>query len=183
MTPSGRLDAIGHEIVDRHHALPADYAPPDLVPVSPGYEPGRTYELRREAADAWMKMHAAARDAGIELRVVSAYRSYERQQAVFDDAVKRMGPEQDSVARPGHSEHQLGTALDIAGADNDTVLKASFGETEAGRWLAEHAPAFGFAVSYTEANRAATGYTAEPWHYRYVGAAARERHEAAIRGK
>lgn len=151
--------------------------------MTPGFEPRRTYELRLEAADAWSRMHAAARADGIELRVVSAFRSFDYQRTVYEDAVRRMGPDQDSVARPGHSEHQLGTAIDIAGADDDTVLKSSFGETPAGKWLAAHAPEFGFAISYTSANRATTGYIPEPWHYRYVGAGARARHRDALAGK
>jgi D-alanyl-D-alanine carboxypeptidase len=87
------------------------------------------------------------------------------------------------VAKPGHSEHQLGTAVDVAGADDETVLKTEFGDTPAGKWLTAHAPAFGFAISYTAANRATTGYIPEPWHYRYVGSAARARHEAALAGR
>ena len=178
-----RADEIGMELVDRDHALPPTYAPRDLVAVTPGYEPKRTYELRLEAADAWARMHAAARAAGVELRIVSAFRSFEYQRTVYDDAVRRMGADQNSVAKPGHSEHQLGTAIDIAGADDDTVLKTEFGETAAGKWLAAHAPEFGFAISYTAANRPITGYIAEPWHYRYVGAAAPARHAAAMAGK
>jgi D-alanyl-D-alanine carboxypeptidase len=173
---------IGQELVDRDHALPAGYVPPDLTSVGPGFEKGRTYELRLEAAEAWTRMHAAARAAGVELRLVSAYRSYTHQRDRYNEAIARDGPAQDSVAPPGHSEHQLGTAVDVAGVDDATMLKHDFAETAAGQWLLAHAPEFGFAISYTRANQPKTGYTAEPWHYRYVGASARARHEAAIRG-
>ena len=178
-----KADQIGLELVDRTHALPSNYAPQDLVAVTPGLEPKRTYELRLVAAEAWGRMHAAAREAGVELRIISAFRSFEYQRGVYDDAVRRMGADQHAVAKPGHSEHQLGTALDIAGADNETVLKTEFGDTLAGKWLVAHAPEFGFAISYTAANRATTGYIPEPWHYRYVGATARARHDAALTGK
>lgn len=178
-----KADQIGLELVDRTHPLSPSYAPTDLVAVTPGLDPKRTYELRREAADAWRRMHAAARADGVELRVISAFRSFEYQRGVYADAVRRMGPDQNSVAKPGHSEHQLGTAIDIAGDDDQTVLQTAFGETAAGKWLAARAPEFGFAISYTAANRATTGYIPEPWHYRYVGANARARHDAAITGK
>lgn len=174
---------VGSEPVDRTHALPATYAPDDLVEVGPGYEKGRVYELRKEAAEAWEKMRDAARKDNVRLRVISAYRSYSYQRGVYDKAVQRAGPKQNSVAAPGHSEHQLGTTLDIGGPDAATILKHEFADTAAGKWLTKHAPEFGFAVSYTRANQALTGYTAEPWHYRYVGAAAPARHAAALRGK
>ena len=178
-----RFDQIGSEPVDRTHAVPSTYAPNDLVKVGPGYEKGRVYELRKEAAAAWEKMRTAALADHVTLRVVSAYRSYSYQRGVYDKAVKRDGPAQNAVAAAGHSEHQLGTAIDIGGPDSATILKQTFGDTTAGRWLTTHAPEFGFAVSYTRANQAATGYIAEPWHYRYVGADAPARHAAALQGK
>jgi D-alanyl-D-alanine carboxypeptidase len=180
--PGGTLDRIGEERVDRTHGLPADYAPIDLVAVEHGMEPKRVYQLRRAAADAWARMHEAARADGIELRVVSAYRSYQDQERVYKNKVERDGPDQNTVAAPGHSEHQLGTAIDIAGPDAATVLEFAFGETPAGKWLRARAPEFGFAVSYTDANRSTTGYAAEPWHYRYVGDRAPARHAAALQG-
>ena len=183
MTSGQRFDTIGEEVVDRTHAIPASYAPPDLIAIAPGHEKGRVYQLRREAAEAWALMHAAAQSAGIELRVVSAFRSYADQQRVYDNKVKKDGPDQDAIAAPGHSEHQLGTAIDIGGTDPETILQHAFGDTPAGQWLVAHAPDFGFAISYTRANQARTGYTAEPWHYRYVGASARARHDAALAGR
>lgn len=62
------------------------------------------------------------------------------------------------AARPGNSEHQLGTAVDFR-------LPTS----AAGRWLAEHAPSHGFALSYPDGKQRVTGYRPEPWHVRFVG--------------
>jgi D-alanyl-D-alanine carboxypeptidase len=169
--------------VDRDHALPSDYVPDDLVVVGPGFEKRRVYQLRLEAAAAWERMRDAARADGIQLRLVSAFRSYQDQQRVYQAKVERDGPQQNAVAAPGHSEHQLGTAIDIAGPDDETMLEHAFAETDAGKWLVARAPEFGYAVRYTRANQKQTGYTAEPWHYRYFGDAARARHDAALQGK
>jgi D-alanyl-D-alanine carboxypeptidase len=127
-------------------------------------------------------MRSAARRASIELRLVSAYRDCETQRQVYLAKLERSGWNQRTVAKPGHSEHQLGTAIDLVGDDAAALLEEFFVSTPAGLWLREHAPDFGFSLSYTRANRLRTGYAAEPWHYRYVGAAkARTRHEAALR--
>jgi D-alanyl-D-alanine carboxypeptidase len=75
-------------------------------------------------------------------------------------------------ARPGHSEHQLGTTADISNADVGYRLTEEFGETPAGRWLAENAWRYGFVLSYPEGAEAVTGYKYEPWHFRWVGEAA-----------
>jgi D-alanyl-D-alanine carboxypeptidase len=165
----GMLEAIGEEVVDRWHGLPPDYTPDDLVSVGPRYEDEIDYRMRREAAGALKSMIAAANADGIALYVVSAYRSWRRQQINYQNRVERSGWDQNTVARPGHSEHQLGTAVDLTDGDKATLLEESFGATRAGIWLRENAPRFGFAQSYTPRNRAATGYAAEPWHYRYWG--------------
>jgi len=171
------MDALKYQ-----HRMVAEYVPPDLVPVPGGWESVRSYFLRREAASAYDALHAAAGRDGIALRIVSAYRSFDRQDALYRLQLRIDGPGQTTVARPGFSEHQLGEALDLCGPEPAAVLHATFAETAAGRWLAARAPDFGFAVSYTEANRAQTGFSPEPWHYRYVGSDARARHEAAMLG-
>jgi hypothetical protein len=101
---------------------------------------------------------AAARTAGHILRIDSAYRSYAAQAQLFATIVER-----GRAARPGHSEHQLGTAVDLR-----------LPSTAAIAWLAENAPAFGFVVSYPPGKQKVTGYRPEPWHVRYVGRAVAE---------
>ena len=68
-------------------------------------------------------------------------------------------------ARPGHSEHQTGLALDI----NVASTKAHFENTPAFAWLKEHCAGHGFILRYDLGKEAVTGYRFEPWHYRYVG--------------
>ena len=71
-----------------------------------------------------------------------------------------------TLAPPGHSQHQLGTAIDFGSID------VSFARTPAGQWLLANAWRYGFSLSYPEGQEALTGYSWEPWHYRYVGRAA-----------
>ena len=72
-------------------------------------------------------------------------------------------------AKPGHSEHQTGLAVDLTTADQYCRLERCFGDTAAGKWLAANTPAYGFILRYPDGKEAATGYTYEPWHFRYVG--------------
>ncbi len=160
-------------LVDKGHPLPAQFAPPDLVPLErlPPPEralirPGRPgLALRREALEDLLVMAKSAREEGIELAVSSAYRSYAYQEQVFERNVREMGREaaERESARAGHSQHQLGTAVDFGSIDD------SFAATPAGRWLADKAWIFGFSLSYPENGEAETGYRYEPWHYRWIG--------------
>ncbi len=176
------LEKIGQEPVDRFHGIPASYVPQDLATISHGYEKG-PYRLRKEAAEALEKMIRAARHDDIMLKVVSAYRSYDTQRSVYLKKIEKSGWGQTTVAKPGHSEHQLGTAVDLTDGNEETLLEESFGDSPAGKWLLQRAPDFGFAISYTAANGRTTHYSPEPWHYRYYGPqTARERHDTAIKG-
>lgn len=143
---------------------PADFEP-DLVVVD------QHLVARAAAADLQALLDAAA-DDGIELHVASAYRSPSYQRGVYDGIVARDGPELADrwSARPGHSEHQTGLAVDVdTPAHPECRIEACFGDTDAGRWVREHAARFGFWLRYTEADQAITGYGPEPWHLRYVG--------------
>ncbi len=71
------------------------------------------------------------------------------------------------MAQPGHSEHQLGTAVDLTGASIGYLgAYTGFESTKEGIWLAAHAYQYGFTMSYPHET---TEYIFEPWHYRYVG--------------
>jgi LAS superfamily LD-carboxypeptidase LdcB len=177
------MEEIGREPVDRFRGIAPAYAPHDLVTINYGYESDRTYLLRREAARACEAMIRSARADGLNIRIVSAYRAYDVQRRIYLNKLKRSGWRQKTVAKPGHSEHQLGTTVDFTGADDSALLRESFQDTPEGRWLREHAPGFGFALSYTSLNQARTGYAPEPWHYRYYGPElAPHRHAAALGG-
>jgi D-alanyl-D-alanine carboxypeptidase len=72
-------------------------------------------------------------------------------------------------ARAGHSQHQLGTAIDFSSAEINDGLSGIFANTQASKWLNENAWKYGFVISYPEGGEYATGYSYESWHYRYIG--------------
>lgn len=161
-------------IVNKQRNLPADYEPDDLVvPDIPfsfsGDDPKK--QLRKEAAEAIEQLFAAAKKDGIELAAVSGYRSYSRQKAIFEANAKAKGEEEANrtSAYPGQSEHQTGLAMDVSSKSVNYALEESFGETEEGKWLAEHAHEYGFIIRYPKGKEEITGYSYEPWHIRYVG--------------
>ena len=152
---------------DKEKSLPADYEPGDLVSLTeyPFALSRRDLRLRKPAAEAAREMDAAARADGVTLVFSSAYRSYSYQDQVYARHVREMGQAAaDRVsARPGHSQHQLGTVVDFGSIDN------SFAESKAGLWMAANAGRFGFSLSYPRGAEGLTGYDWESWHYRYVG--------------
>jgi D-alanyl-D-alanine carboxypeptidase len=154
--------------LDKQHRLPADCEPPDLVRLPDEISDGGPQYLRREARDALIDLFDAARAAGFALTVNSSYRSYETQAQTYATWVQLYGEEYASrtSARPGHSEHQLGTTVDVGA--RGLVLEAFAGTPEAA-WIEANAWKYGFIVSYPDGKEAITGYAYEPWHIRYVG--------------
>jgi hypothetical protein len=130
-------------------------------PLPSTYNPG----LNGEAMAAFEVMKKAAANDGINLFVVSGFRSYSHQATLYKNYVARSGQaEADRYsARPGHSEHQTGLALDLNSASS------SFAGTKEAIWLANNSYRFGFIVRYPEGKEAITGYMYEPWHMRYLG--------------
>jgi LAS superfamily LD-carboxypeptidase LdcB len=163
---------LGMEVVDKNNALPEDYAPDDLVKINQKWNfhtPDNPKYIRRYVAGKIGQMLQNAVEQGIHIRVFSAFRSYEKQRYLYLSAVSRYGEDQNRVAAPGHSEHQLGTTVDLCGLDPKTVLSQDFSRTKESQWMKESARKFGFSQSYTRENQHRTGYIPEPWHYRYVG--------------
>jgi D-alanyl-D-alanine carboxypeptidase len=156
-------------VVDRAHRLPDTFVPPDLVEVSQAGFTARD-QVRAIVIPDLAALRTAAEANSTPIVVVSAYRSFSYQQSLFDDSVADVGQGEAELhtARAGHSEHQLGTAIDVLdpGAGE---LTTAFAATPAGRWLAAHAHEFGFVVSYPEGARDRSCFEFEPWHLRYVG--------------
>jgi D-alanyl-D-alanine carboxypeptidase len=158
-------------VVNKSRPLnPANYAPTDLV------YPAVTYvnrqPMRAEVANALVAMFAAgASESQLQFSVQSAYRSFAAQTSVYDQIVETKGQAQaDTIsARPGYSEHQTGLAVDISAVPASCSLQACFANTPQGKWLAANAWKYGFVLRYPADKVAVTGYSFEPWHYRYVG--------------
>lgn len=161
--------------VDKIRSLAPGCVPPGLVAlpweVSYLLEDPVLY-LRQEAATSFLEMVRAAEGNGLYIVARSAYRSYEHQAEVFAYWASLFGEEEAerTSARPGHSEHQLGTAVDVTSYANGFGFDG-FDETAEGRWIANYAYLYGFIVSYPAGKEDRTGYAYEPWHLRYIGRA------------
>ena len=151
-TPGTYID--GMLIVNKEFALPSDY--------NPGVVP--------EAEQAASDMLRDAKQHGLSIQTVSAFRSFSYQAGLYENYVNRYGAAQaDTIsAKAGHSEHQAGLAFDF-GSSTNAGLSQSFADTEEGQWLAENAHQYGFILRYPEGKEHITGYQFEPWHFRYLG--------------
>ena len=157
-------------LINREYMITADYIPDDLG-MPDVRRNSSSVMMRREAAEALEALfNAAKEEQGYTLTAVSGYRSYQTQQNIYNRRVKNAGKAKADqfVALPGSSEHQLGLAMDV-GRRTNTKLKASFGNSPEGKWLAENCYRFGFILRYKQEWVETTGYAYEPWHIRYVG--------------
>ena len=181
--PAPPATDVALTVLDRSYALPASYAPTDLVPASSAGLTGSsgTKLVRSVVVDDLAAMAAAWREAGLSMIIESAYRSYANQAATFDSWESRLGYAAALVrsARPGHSEHQLGTAIDVTspgwgGRFGDWAV-----ESLEGAWMAENAWRYGFVMSYPAGSEAETCFSYEPWHYRWIGREAAAGHRSS----
>lgn len=139
-----------------------------LVPVEAGIE------LHQDAALALDSMRRAAASDGIDLRLISGYRSHNLQQGIFFDVKSERNQTAEERAKvsapPGYSEHSTGYAIDLGdGSRPDTNLSVSFETTPAFRWLQDYAASYHFTLSFPEVNPQGVSY--EPWHWRFEGSA------------
>ena len=158
-------------LVNHNFKLAADFTPDDLTRIGVESLNG-THFLRLTAARAAEDLFSAAYDEEeFTLLAGSGYRSYDVQEAVHHNWINVLGVEEASriSARPGHSEHQLGLALDISTHALGGYLTEEFSTTPEGEWVRENAHRFGFIVRYPQEREDDTGFAYEPWHIRYVG--------------
>ena len=168
-------------VIDTSQRLPDDYVPPDLVEATAAGFESRD-QVRAIVIDDLAALRAAAEANGTPVVLVSGFRSFSYQQDLFDRRASQVGTEEAALrtARPGHSEHQLGTAIDVLDPGVGDLTTA-FADSPAGQWVAAHAHEYGFVISYPEGGRDGSCYEYEPWHLRYVGREnAAEIHEAGV---
>ena len=162
-------------LVDKTHPLPVGYVPPELVKLdgnNPATGTSASYVISRndlsltpETEKILEVMASDAREEGITLVVSSTYRSYDYQKSIYERNVRLYGQEvtDRESARAGHSQHQLGTAIDFGSITDD------FEYTKPGQWLFANAKKYGFSLSFPKGMEPVTGYRYECWHYRYIG--------------
>ena len=152
-------------------ASPQDVSPTyigGILVVNKSYPLPRSYDpggLTDECEDAFYTMQAAAEEEGLDLYIASGFRSYELQASLYQRYCNEDGQAAADTysARPGHSEHQSGLAIDL------NSISSSFAYTAEGQWVAEHCWEYGFILRYPADKVSVTGYMYEPWHIRYVG--------------
>ncbi len=128
-------------------------------------------KINSAAAEALETLVTEAQAEGLNFTLISGYRSYNTQKTIYDSEVKGFGQAiaDTESARPGHSEHQTGWALDLGRSDGKCEIEACFADTPEGQWLAANAHTYGFIIRYAKDKTDVTGYIYEPWHLRYVG--------------
>lgn len=166
-------------LVNKAYGLGADYKPPHLMQDS-----FSKVWLCREVFKAVRAANRQLCHLGMEqLVIISGYRTYTYQAKLFErkiayyrtqgfDEIAAKEQAAQIVAKPGHSEHQLGLAVDLTTwsmKDLEDPLITDFAQTETGKWLLVNSFRFGLILRYPEDKVAMTHITYEPWHYRYVG--------------
>ncbi len=155
-------------LIDKKNHAPNGYVPKNLKSLksNENYKVNRNdLSLRPDVEQGLTEMGKAARKDGITLLVSSTYRSYEYQAKLFQRWVDIDGLEEAEreSARPGTSQHQLGSAIDFGSITNDFI------KTSQGKWLYDNAWKYGWSLSFPEEYEDITGYRYECWHYRYIG--------------
>lgn len=164
ITNYDEIDAV----VNKYYKLPSNFTPNDLVSIDAKYKKSNyDYTLRQVAVEPLYNMIDAAKKDGIDLWVVSAYRTESTQTSLFNNSKNKDGLEHALLysAKPGHSEHQLGLAVDLNLANS----KAHFEDSKEYAWLKANSYKYGFIERYPKGKEFITGYGFEPWHYRYLG--------------
>lgn len=157
------------KLVNRDNALKSGYQPSDLV--KPSVKTTKTLYLRKIASKALETMFKDAKKDGIYLSAVSGFRSSSYQTKVYNNSLRVNGYSYTNkyIAKPNHSEHQTGLAMDISTRSVGYDLVDHFENTKEGKWLAKNAHKYGFILRYKKDRVKDTGYGFEPWHFRYVG--------------
>ncbi len=161
---------IKHEelmIVNKYHYLDENYIPDDIMKISLSY----AYEgnsINSTVYNAFKELSEDAKKEGYTIVINSSYRDYNSQKEIWESRKNLYGTRKadEYAARAGHSEHQTGYAIDVSDYydEND-----EFGKTSSFLWMKENCFEYGFILRYPEDKEDITGYSYEPWHYRYVG--------------
>lgn len=154
-------------LCNKYNKLPNTYEPENLVLIDSLYTDKEIY-LRKEAYNAFINLYNDTKENNLNLQITSAYRSYKYQDDLYNRYVARDGRKEADTysARPGHSEHQTGLAIDVS---KPGVALSKFKYTDEAKWIKDSAHLYGFTIRYPEEKENITGFMAESWHIRYVG--------------
>ena len=154
-------------LVNKYHQLEKEFTFDDIVPIGLQYAYDNQ-SARKEVLESFKDLWQAANKLDLSIIINSSYRDYDLQERLYNRYTDKYGREEADTfsAKPGHSEHQTGLALDVS-AFNSTM--DNFEDTEEYKWLKDHAHLYGFILRYPKEKEHITGYSFEPWHYRYVG--------------
>ena len=156
-------------LTNKYYYLEKDYYYGELVKMDSKYDNQNGNMLNSVAYDAFKQLVDQAELEGYHIRNNSAYRSYDTQNNLYNSYKKSNGIDyaDEWSARPGHSEHQTGLALDVG-----VQTKYASGKFESSKefiWMKNNSYKYGFILRYPKGKEHITGYSYEPWHYRYVG--------------
>ena len=156
-----QIDAL----VNKYNQIPEEIQYTDLITIPKPYSNNGKQEIRNIVYEDLVKMITDASKDNIKLFVVSGYRTWNKQKSLFNNSKDKNGTNHALLysAKPGHSEHQLGLAIDL----NST--EKSFEKTKQYEWLKQNAYKYGFIERYPKGKEFITGFAYEPWHYRYLG--------------
>jgi D-alanyl-D-alanine carboxypeptidase len=166
-----RLNEIDEELLSKYSKvsfLNENYIPSDIEKIDDDYilEGKDDQYFHGDAMRFLERMFDAAERDDIDLKIISAYRSFDEQNELKGQFTEVFGTGANAFsADQGFSEHQLGTTIDITTPAVGGTFE-SFGQTKAFEWLQDNAHKYGFILSYPEDN---TFYVYEPWHWRFVG--------------
>ena len=156
-----------YTLVNKYNYLRDDFVPNNLVEMTIPYSKEGIY-LVEEARDNFYKLVDKAKEEGLTIRAISAYRGYTYQKRLYDKYVEADGVNKADTysARPGFSDHQTGLAIDV---DNTTSSFENFTNTKEYQWMLDNSYKYGFILRYPSGKESITTYQFESWHYRYVG--------------
>lgn len=156
-----------YTLVNKYNYLRDDFVPNNLVEMTTPYSKEGIY-LVEEARDNFYKLVDKAKEEGLTIRAISAYRGYTYQKRLYDKYVEADGVNKTDTysARPGFSDHQTGLAIDV---DNTTSSFENFTNTKEYQWMLDNSYKYGFILRYPSGKESITTYQFESWHYRYVG--------------
>lgn len=155
--------------VSKKNNAPAAYIPDNLI--NPNLPSAGNFTLRSDIVPFLIEMFKQGQEEGVNLKIGSAYRSYDYQTSLFNSNAQKYGVAitNQTIALPGQSEHQLGLAVDLVSNDNSCYIETCFESQKEGLWLASNSYKYGFVLRYPKDKETVTGYSYEPWHFRFVG--------------